>query len=436
MSKLTAVLLSLVLLIACHKQVKAQVPVALSPVPHMQFLSTTGSPLANGIVFTYAAGTTTLSNTYIDSTGTSQNTDPIILDSGGFADIWLANQSYKFVVQDQNGVQQWTVDNVSGYLGLLNLANTWTFSQIFTQPITITPSDNQIILGAPGSQATIDAPPASGGGVTLHNQTSQSDTYIYRNSTDTVCCKTLTAPVLNNPTVTGTIVGMSLTNPVINGVGMFESPAAYFTRGNFGSPGTTQFTLTKLTGNPSSARIAATTDAGGIVGIAVSGAGNSGLVTVQQNGQSQCIFDNATSAGNYISISSINAGNCHDAGSALPASGQVIGRVLISNITAGAINDVLLFGSDPGNSGVRTAHATQTLNNAAITSFAVTWSTAFTDTNYSATCAVAVNAGVLSAPVNFQGFVNKSASTAQPAFYNNTGAALTSAEIDCLAIHD
>src|SRR6185369_5337119 len=143
MSKLTAVLLALALIAGCHKSVHAQVPVAPVTLPHVQFFDANGSPLAGGRVFTYDAGTTTLRNTYKNSGGVAQNTNPIILNSGGFADIWLGNQAYKFVVQNSLGVQQWTADNVVGYLGLLNLTNDWTFAQTFEQAITITPSDNQ-----------------------------------------------------------------------------------------------------------------------------------------------------------------------------------------------------------------------------------------------------------------------------------------------------
>src|SRR5271170_7653267 len=94
----------------------AQVAVNLSPVPRLQFFDASGSPLAGGCVFTYAAGTSTPQATYVDSGGVIQNSNPIILDAGGFATIWLAQQAYKFKVVSTggvscaSGVQQWTVD--------------------------------------------------------------------------------------------------------------------------------------------------------------------------------------------------------------------------------------------------------------------------------------------------------------------------------------
>lgn len=104
---------------------------------------------------------------------------------------------------------------------------------------------------------------------------------------------------------------------------------------NAGSTGTTVNTLTKLTGAPSTAVIAATTDTSGVVGITVAGAGTSGSATVQSNGVASLVFDGATTAGDYVQISSSVAGNGHDFGAACPTSGQVVGRVLTTNGSGG-----------------------------------------------------------------------------------------------------
>jgi len=101
---------------------------------------------------------------------------------------------------------------------------------------------------------------------------------------------------------------------------------------NASSTGTTVNTLTKLTGAPSTAVIAATTDTGGVIGITNSGAGTTGTATIAISGQSTCVFDGATTAGDYVQISSTTGGNCHDTGAATyPTSGQVVGRVLSTN---------------------------------------------------------------------------------------------------------
>lgn len=105
---------------------------------------------------------------------------------------------------------------------------------------------------------------------------------------------------------------------------------------NAGTTGTTANTLTKLTGAPSTAVIAATTDTAGIVGITVSGAGTSGTAVIQTSGLVSCVFSNATTAGHYVQISSATGGDCADTGAATyPTSGQVIGRVLSTNGSAG-----------------------------------------------------------------------------------------------------
>jgi hypothetical protein len=62
--------------------------VSLSPLPLMQF-NQGGAPVAGGLLFTYASGTTTKTATYTDSTGATPNTNPIILDSNGQCALWL-----------------------------------------------------------------------------------------------------------------------------------------------------------------------------------------------------------------------------------------------------------------------------------------------------------------------------------------------------------
>ena len=57
-----------------------------------------GNPLAFGKLFTYQAGSTTKLATYTDSTGVTPNTNPVILNSRGEAQVWLPpNVAYKFV---------------------------------------------------------------------------------------------------------------------------------------------------------------------------------------------------------------------------------------------------------------------------------------------------------------------------------------------------
>lgn len=85
--------------------------------PKAQFFSPTGAPLANGTVTVYLAGTTTPTNTWQNQSLSTLNTNPIQLDSRGEATVWLDSAlTYKFVLANAGGAQQWTVDNISGAL--------------------------------------------------------------------------------------------------------------------------------------------------------------------------------------------------------------------------------------------------------------------------------------------------------------------------------
>lgn len=87
---------------------------SLSPTPKLQFFGTDGLPLVGGKLYTYAAGTTTPLASYTDHTGVTENTNPVILDSNGEADVWLPETtSYKYVLKDADDVTLYTVDYVS-----------------------------------------------------------------------------------------------------------------------------------------------------------------------------------------------------------------------------------------------------------------------------------------------------------------------------------
>jgi hypothetical protein len=86
---------------------------SLSPTPKLQFFDANGAPLAGGLLYTYAAGSTTPLATYTDSTGVSANTNPIVLDSRGEANVWLSFVAYKLALYTSAGVLIWTVDNIS-----------------------------------------------------------------------------------------------------------------------------------------------------------------------------------------------------------------------------------------------------------------------------------------------------------------------------------
>ena len=85
------------------------------PVRFKAFYPGTGNPLSGGQLWTLQPGTSGfgyLKATYTDSTGQTVNTNPVILDSNGEADVWLSGYT-KLVLQDASGNQVWSRDNVS-----------------------------------------------------------------------------------------------------------------------------------------------------------------------------------------------------------------------------------------------------------------------------------------------------------------------------------
>lgn len=67
-------------------------------------------------IFTYVAGTLNPKATYTARTSGVANTNPIILDARGEADVWW-DGSYKIVIKDKHDVTKYTVDNYQGEEG-------------------------------------------------------------------------------------------------------------------------------------------------------------------------------------------------------------------------------------------------------------------------------------------------------------------------------
>jgi hypothetical protein len=93
--------------------------VFLSPVggAAAQFFTNSGVILSGGKLYSYAAGTTTPQATFTSSSGNTNHTNPIILDSAGRVpggEVWLSSSPYKFVLNTATDVLIATYDNISG----------------------------------------------------------------------------------------------------------------------------------------------------------------------------------------------------------------------------------------------------------------------------------------------------------------------------------
>lgn len=87
----------------------------LPPPSVSRFFDNNGAPLFLGKLTTFAAGTSTPIATYVDSSQTTQNTNPIILNFRGECQLWLdPTKTYKFLLQDAlgNTIPGWPVDNI------------------------------------------------------------------------------------------------------------------------------------------------------------------------------------------------------------------------------------------------------------------------------------------------------------------------------------
>ena len=93
------------------------VTLAFPPAFCQQFFDRNGKPLSGGKLYTFEAGTRTSIVTYKTigaTTSANRNTNPIVLDSAGYANLVLEiGKSYRLVLTDRLGsvIKEW--DNVT-----------------------------------------------------------------------------------------------------------------------------------------------------------------------------------------------------------------------------------------------------------------------------------------------------------------------------------
>lgn len=129
----------------------------LVPLAKQQFFLPNGSFNAFGLVYTYQAGTTTPLTTYNASGGV--NTNPIVLDAFGRADIWVTSIStaLKLNVTDAVGNQilGWPIDNIQ-IPGALSASGTFTMTGTGFSGTAPSVTATYAVLG--GSLAVVNIP--------------------------------------------------------------------------------------------------------------------------------------------------------------------------------------------------------------------------------------------------------------------------------------
>lgn len=110
-----------------------------------QFFDSNGDPLTGGLLYSYDAGTTTPVTTYTTRDGTTNNTNPIVLDAAGRTpnEIWLdGGVLYKFVLKSSTFVQIGSyndipaINDTTTINNLITVAGTNTLTGLATPPLT------------------------------------------------------------------------------------------------------------------------------------------------------------------------------------------------------------------------------------------------------------------------------------------------------------
>lgn len=146
----------------------------LAPYGPFRAFDNNGDPLVGGKLYTYEAGTLTPKATFTTADGDIQNANPVILDLNGYANVWLDDGSYKFILTTSADATLWTIDDVQGDTSA-------SFgSQVVTQAtnLAITNVFGQAIINATATQ-THSLPPAASVGSGFYyvvNNTSSSGT--------------------------------------------------------------------------------------------------------------------------------------------------------------------------------------------------------------------------------------------------------------------
>lgn len=119
-----------------------------------QFFDDNGVPLAGGLIYTYAAGTTSPLATYTSSSGTTALPNPIVLNAAGrvpTGEIWVtAGVTYKFVVYTSANVLVASYDNINGTYIATDLAD------------TLNPNNGDALVGFRQSNSSGNLPNAVG----------------------------------------------------------------------------------------------------------------------------------------------------------------------------------------------------------------------------------------------------------------------------------
>jgi hypothetical protein len=190
--------------------------------PKIQFFDNNGDPLSGGKIYTYVAGTTTPKDSYTDSSGSTANANPVILDSAGRADIWIEG-SYKIVVKDSNDVTLSTTDNITNFSS--STSNTFTDSTFVIQDNSDSTKQLQFECSSINTASTTT--------ITVPNGNA---TMVTNTGTQTLTNKTLTSPTITTPVYAAEAsIASATTTDLASGSSNYVSITGTTTITSFGS---------------------------------------------------------------------------------------------------------------------------------------------------------------------------------------------------------
>jgi len=161
-----------------------------------------GKPLAFGKLFTYQARTNSPKPTYQSEDQIVENTNPVILNGEGYADVYLSG-SYKIVLKDSSGNEIWSSDPVSS-----SEPSEWVLclTANYLSPTTFKVNGNFVSQYEPGRRVRIN---------------SNAPEYSYATIISSVFASDETTITVSNPIITTGIVEscISIVGPESSGEG-------------------------------------------------------------------------------------------------------------------------------------------------------------------------------------------------------------------------
>lgn len=139
--------------------------------PKIQFFDNNGVLLSGGKLYTYDAGTDDPRLTWTTSSQSVENTNPVILNSRGEANVFLSGV-YRFILTDSDDSQIWEVDNIADLLNDIGSQLVTATGSTYARSLedrfadVVTPKNWQDLVVAgdwePAINAAIDACPEGG----------------------------------------------------------------------------------------------------------------------------------------------------------------------------------------------------------------------------------------------------------------------------------